>query len=125
MKSNRYYFKAIIAIVAASILLPLLLSSCSIFTNKVAEAMVRIYADDIVGQGIIVDKAGYVVSSSHSVRGSQSISIELNSGKRYDGKILCVNQAKDVAVIRMQGDLPTLQPLVMGDSDLVQQNDEV
>ncbi len=125
MKSNKYYFKTATAIVAASILLPLLLSSCSFFTNKVAEAMVRIYADDVAGQGIIVDKAGYIVSSSHSVRGSKSISIELNSGKRYDGKILCINQANDVAVIRMQGDLPTLQPLVMGDSDLVQQNDEV
>jgi peroxiredoxin len=32
---------------------------------------------------------------------------------------------KDIAVIRMQGTLPVLQPLLLGDSDLVQQNDEV
>ena len=125
MRNKRYYLKALVTLIAASMLLPLLLSSCSLFTNKIAEAVVRIYADNVVGQGIIVDKNGYVVTSSHSVRGSQSIYIELKSGERYEGKILCFNQAKDVAVIKMLGSFPVLQALIMGDSDIVQQNDEV
>ncbi len=120
-----YYFKAIVILITASVLLPLLLSSCFLFADKNAEAVVRIYADSVAGQGIIVDKSGYVIASSHSVRGSQSIYIELKSGDRYEGKILCLNQDKDIAVIRMQGNFPVLKPLVIGDSDFVQQNDEV
>ncbi|MCX6007338.1 MAG: redoxin family protein [Chloroflexi bacterium] len=85
----------------------------------------RVYADSVVGQGIIVDKSGYVVASSHSVRGSRSIYIELKSGERCEGKILCLNQDKDIAVIKMQGNFPVLKNLVIGDSDFVQQNDEV
>ena len=125
MRNKPYYFKTIVILITSSVLLPLLLSSCFLFTNKTAEAVVRIYADSVVGQGIIVDKTGYVVTSDHSVRGSQSIDIELKSGERYKGKILCLNQDKDIAVIRLQGNLPVLQALVIGDSDLVQQNDEV
>ena len=125
MGNKQNYFKSIVILIISSILLPLLLSSCFLFTNKTAEAVVRIYADSVVGQGIIVDKTGYVVASGHSVRGSQSINIELKSGERYDGKILCLNQDKDIAVIRVQGNFPVLQALVIGDSDLVQQNDEV
>jgi S1-C subfamily serine protease/peroxiredoxin len=125
MRNKRYCLRALVTLIAASMLLPLLLSSCSLFTNKIAETMVRIYADNVAGQGIIVDKTGYVVTSSHSVRGSQSIYIELKSGERYEGKILCLNQASDIAVIRMQGNFPVLQPLILGDSDLVQQSDEV
>jgi len=87
--------------------------------------MVRIYADSVVGQGVIVDKAGYVITNRHSVKGSQSIFIELKSGERYEGKILCLNEDKDIAVIRMQAPFPDLQPLSLGDSDLAQQNDEV
>ena len=85
----------------------------------------RIYADNVAGQGIIIDQTGYVVTSSHSIRGSQSIYIELKSGERYEGKILCFNQANDIAVIRMQGKFSVLQAVIMGDSDLVQQYDEV
>jgi S1-C subfamily serine protease len=125
MRNKRFCPRALVTLIAASMLLLLLLSSCSLFTNKTAESVVRIYADNIVGQGIMVDKSGYVVTSSHSVRGSQSIYVELKSGERYEGKILCLDQAKDVAVIKMHGSLPVLQAFVMGDSDIVQQNDEV
>jgi hypothetical protein len=58
-------FKALTALIISAVILPLVLSGCFLFTDKVGEAMVRIYADNVVGQGMIVDKAGYVVSASH------------------------------------------------------------
>lgn len=120
-----YSYKPLSALIAASLVLPLLLSSCFLFTNKTAEAMVRIQADNAIGQGIIVDSAGYVITSSHAIKGSQSLSVELKSGTRYEGIILCLDQAKDMAVLKLQGKLPALRALPLGDSDLVQQYDEV
>jgi S1-C subfamily serine protease len=110
----------------ASVLLPLSLSSCFFFTDKIAAAFVRIHADDVSGQGIVIDQGGYVVTNAHTIKGRRAISTELKHGERLEFKVLCVNQAKDAAILRIQlGDHPALQPAVLADSDLISQYDEV
>ncbi|MBN1374602.1 MAG: trypsin-like peptidase domain-containing protein [Dehalococcoidia bacterium] len=125
MKNKPFFPGTLVVLIATALLLPLLSSSCSLFPNKAAEAMVRVYADSAAGQGIIVDKTGYVVTGSRSFSGSQAIFVELKSGDRYEARALCLDRARDIAVIRMQGNFPVLQPLMPADSDMVQQGDEV
>ena len=123
MSYNRNGLKVITALIFPFILMSLVFCACS--TDKITESLVKIYADDLTGTGIIVDIGGYLVTSGHVVGGSKSIALELKSGSRYEGKILCSNQAKDIAVIKMVGNYSGLQAAALGDSDLVHQLDEV
>jgi S1-C subfamily serine protease/peroxiredoxin len=125
MTMNFFRLRPLRTLMLASVIIPLALSACSFFSNRTEEAIVRIQADTVNGQGVIADATGYVITSGHAVKGSQSLSIELKSGSRYEAKILCLNQAKDVAVLKMQGKIPTLQALTLGDSDFAQQYDDI
>lgn len=112
-------------IMILSLSLPLLLCACSLFANRTTEAIVHIQANGETGQGVIIDGTGYVITSSHTVKGSQSVLVQLKSGMIFEAIVLCLNQVKDIAVLKMQGSLPQLQPLMPGDSDLVQQYDTI
>ncbi len=101
----------------------LILSSCG--GTGATDSLVRIYADDVTATGIIVDKAGYVVSGAQAVSGAVSISVELKPGTSFGGRVVCVDSARDLAVIKVEGNYPALKPVVLGDSDLVHQWDEV
>lgn len=125
MKNKRFFPGIVAVVVSVALLLPVFSSSCFLFTDKAAEAMVRIYANGDVGQGIIVEKTGYVVTTSGFVDGSQLISVELKSGESHEAKVLCLDRARDIAVVRMRGGFPVLQPLLLADSDIVLQGDRV
>ena len=99
------------------------LSACS--GPGVADSLVTVYADGTEVNGIIVDKAGYVVTGDKAVGGSNAISVELKPGQSYAGRLVCRDSARDLALIKMEGDYPVLKPALPGDSDLVRQWDEV
>ena len=99
------------------------LSGCS--GAGAADSLVKVYAGDTVVNGIIVDKAGYVVTGDKAVGGSNAISVELKPGQSYAGRLICRDSARDLALIKMDGDYPVLKPALPGDSDLVRQWDEV
>ena len=105
------------------VLLSLTMSSC--VGTGAADSLVRIYADDVIATGIIVDKGGYVVSGAQAVSGAVSISMELKPGTSFVGRVVCVDSARDLAVIKVEGNYPAVKPVVLGDSDLLHQWDEV
>jgi len=105
------------------IMMAAVLSGCS--GAGAADSLVKVYADDAVVNGIIVDKAGYVVTGNKAVSGSNAISIELKAGQSYAGRLICRDSARDLALIKIEGDYPGLKPALPGDSDLVRQWDEV
>jgi len=115
--------RPIITGVLSLILLSLILSSCG--GTGAADSLVRVYADDVTVTGIIVDKAGYVVSGAQAVSGAESISVELKPGTSFAGRVVCVASARGIAVIKIEGNYPALKPVLSGDSDLVHQWDEV
>ncbi|GEM_PF-466493 len=123
-RCNPKKIKAVSALMLLSVLLPLLSSAC-IFGDKTADSLVKVHADNVTLTGVILDKGGYVVAPGHFVKGVQSIGVELKSGNTYEGKLLCYNAARDIAVIKINGDFPALQPAPTGDSDLVHLGDEV
>jgi peroxiredoxin len=105
------------------IIMAAVLSSCS--GPGITDSLVKVYADNTAVNGIIVDKAGYVVTGDRAVSGSSGISIELKPGQSYAGRLVCRDSARDLAVIKMEGNYPALKPALQGDSDLVRQWDEV
>jgi S1-C subfamily serine protease len=88
----------------------LILSSCG--GTGVADSMVRVYSENLTATGIIVDKAGYIVCGAQAVSGADSISVELKPGTSFGGRVVCIDSARDIAVIKMEGTYPALKPVL-------------
>lgn len=54
------------------------------------------------GSGVIVDAAGYVVTNTHVIRGSQSIRVALSDGRRVAAKVIGSDQETDIAVLKIE-----------------------
>jgi S1-C subfamily serine protease/peroxiredoxin len=123
MKTRHIRRRAIFALVLPLIILAAVLSACS--GPGIADSLVMVYADDTAVNGIIIDKAGYIVTGDSAVSGSKAISVEIKAGQSYAGHLICRDSARGLAVIKMEGNYPALKPALIGDSDLVRQWDEV
>lgn len=111
-------------LLAVSLIAPLLLASC-FAPDKISGSLVRIYANESMGTGFIIDQAGYVVTSFHVVAGSKTVSVVMKSGEQFTGKLVCRNEARDFAVIRLDGVSGELPVVPVGDSDMLQKGEKV
>ncbi len=94
-------------------LIPVLLltglgNSCAIVqysdnARKVLPATVRIIAGDSLGSGVVVGKAGLVLTSNHVVAGSKMAEVFFIDGTRYPGRLLFNDADKDLALIQLEG----------------------
>lgn len=77
-----------------------------------------------VGSGFIVNPKGYILTNYHVVDEATRIIVGLQSGEKYRGKVIGVDSATDVAVIKIDApqDLPTV---TLGDSNAAQVGDWV
>jgi serine protease Do len=77
-----------------------------------------------VGSGFIVSPKGYILTNEHVVEGSSRIIIGLQSGEKYRGRVIGVDEETDVAVVKIDvpHDLPTV---TLGDSNSAQVGDWV
>src|SRR6266508_2469559 len=77
-----------------------------------------------VGSGFIVSPKGYILTNEHVVEGSSRIIVGLQSGEKYRGKVVGIDEETDVAVIKIDApqDLPTV---TLGDSNVAQVGDWV
>lgn len=77
-----------------------------------------------VGSGFIVNAKGYILTNEHVVEGSSRIIVGLQSGEKFRGKVIGIDEETDVAVIKIEAgrDLPTV---TLGDSNATQVGDWV
>jgi serine protease Do len=77
-----------------------------------------------VGSGFIVSNKGYILTNEHVVEGSTRIIVGLQSGEKYRGRVIGIDEETDVAVIKIDAaqDLPTV---TLGDSNAAQVGDWV
>jgi hypothetical protein len=77
-----------------------------------------------LGTGFIIDPSGVIVTNLHVLRGLVSATVRLSNGDGYDRvTVRAYDELKDVAILQIPGfQLPTIR---LGDSDLVQQGDQV
>ena len=64
--------------------------------------------------GVVIDRAGCIVTNNHVVDGADEILVEFNDGRRLSGSLVGQDQATDLALIRVDAD--DLVPARFGDS---------
>ena len=68
-----------------------------------------------VGSGVIISRDGYIVTNNHVIDGADVISVRLNDGREFQGRIIGADPSTDLALVKIEGkDLPTIP---VGDSD--------
>lgn len=77
-----------------------------------------------VGSGFIIDAKGYILTNQHVIDGATRITIGLQTGERFRGKVIGVDAETDLAVIKIDAgrDLPVMK---FGDSNVAQVGDWV
>jgi len=77
-----------------------------------------------VGSGFIVSSKGYILTNEHVVEGSSRIIVGLQSGEKFRGTVVGIDEETDVAVVKIDAprELPTV---TLGDSNAAQVGDWV
>ena len=67
------------------------------------------------GSGVIISNDGYIVTNNHVIDKADVISVKLNDGREFKGRIIGTDPSTDLALVKIEGeDLPTIP---VGDSD--------
>jgi serine protease Do len=79
-----------------------------------------------MGSGMILDKAGHILTNYHVVKDVDEIKVRLSDKREFQAEVVSSDPKTDVAVIRIKGkvpaDLPTVQ---LGNSDALRVGDLV
>jgi serine protease Do len=86
--------------------------------------MPKEFKQQSLGTGFIIDQAGYILTNNHVVAQTDQISVRLEDQKEFTTTIVGRDPMTDLALIRIKTDAP-LNPLPLGDSDLVEVGDWV
>jgi Do/DeqQ family serine protease len=67
------------------------------------------------GSGVIISNDGYIVTNNHVIDKADVISVKLNDGREFKGRIIGTDPSTDLALVKIEGeDLPIIP---VGDSD--------
>jgi len=69
------------------------------------------------GSGVIIDPDGYIVTNNHVVEGAELVEVILNDKRIYEGEVLGLDPATDLALLRI--DVDGLPYINYGNSDRV------
>jgi len=76
-----------------------------------------------LGSGFIISADGLVITNAHVVRDASAVTVTLNDRREFKAKVLGLDPATDIAVLRINAkDLPSV---TLGDSDRLQVGDYV
>jgi serine protease Do len=75
------------------------------------------------GSGVIVDKAGYIITNFHVVNGADKVQVRLSDRRVADAEVVGSDALTDIAVLKI--DLDNLLPANWGDSDKLEVGDLV
>jgi putative serine protease PepD len=78
--------------------------------------VVDITVDNGSGTGFVLDTQGHIVTAAHVVDGSKTVTVKLADGTTRDATVLGVDDANDVAVLKIDPSGLTLHPLTLGSS---------
>ncbi|HET7045888.1 MAG TPA: trypsin-like peptidase domain-containing protein [Gaiellaceae bacterium] len=78
-----------------------------------------------LGSGFVLDKAGHVVTNYHVVQGARTVLVSFSNNDRMRAKIVGTDPSTDLAVLQVDTRSRALEPLPLGNSDLVRVGDPV
>lgn len=68
------------------------------------------------GSGIIIDRAGNIITNYHVVADARRLDVTLYDGSRYEAELVGLDPGIDIAVIRIKAPGAKLRPISFGDS---------
>ena len=77
------------------------------------------------GSGVVISKAGEVLTNNHVVAGASKLTVTLSNGTTYAASVRGTDPSTDLAVVAIQGAPSTLTPVAFGDSASVKVGDPV
>jgi S1-C subfamily serine protease len=69
------------------------------------------------GSGFVYDTEGHIVTNYHVVENAEELLVTLANGQVYEAKVVGVDPANDLAVIRIDAGADLPEPVALGDSD--------
>lgn len=78
-----------------------------------------------VGSGFVYDKNGNIITNNHVVEDAEKIIVTFIDGRSYNAKIIGNDVYSDLAVIKIDVSESILNPLKIGDSDLLRVGEKV
>jgi S1-C subfamily serine protease len=86
----------------------------SALVQKTAQSVVSINSRMSHGTGIVLDKAGYIVTCNHVLQGCSTVKIGQRE-KIYNARVVASDPYNDIALLKADGG--AFQPAELGDSD--------
>ena len=86
----------------------------------------REYESKGLGSGVIVRKTGntfYVLTNNHVAGSATKISVKLNDGREFEGKLVGTDSRVDIALVSFEAKDSSIPVAKLGDSDKVQPGD--
>lgn len=84
------------------------------------------YQTQGLGSGVIIRKSGdtyYVLTNNHVAGSATEISVKLNDGRQFDGKLVGKDERMDIALVSFEAKDKNIPLAILGDSDAVQTGD--
>jgi serine protease Do len=78
-----------------------------------------------LGSGVIIDRAGYIVTNYHVVRRASDITVRLTDGREFKAKVVGRDSKTDITLIKITAPVQDLPVLALGDSDKMRVGDWV
>jgi putative serine protease PepD len=88
---------------------------------SISPSVVQIEDQRGLGSGIVLDKAGHIVTNNHVVTGAKAFTVTTLNGKRYRGRLVGSFPPDDLAVIQVSG--ANLTPASFADSSKLRVGD--
>jgi len=70
-----------------------------------------------LGSGVIVDRAGTILTNNHVIEKAEEVRVTLADGRTFDAEVLGTDPQSDIGILRMTEPPRDLVPLPIGDSD--------
>ncbi len=80
---------------------------------------------EATGSGFVVDKQGHIATNAHVVEGASKITVGFGESRVVNAKLVGKDTSNDVALLKVNVDQNTLDPLTLGDSTKAQVGDPV
>ncbi len=81
------------------------------------------YQAEGMGSGIVIREDGYIVTNAHVVEGAVGITVQMNDGTEYEGRMVGVDSKTDLAVVKV--DAKGLKAATFGNSDQTKVGEKV
>jgi S1-C subfamily serine protease len=82
-------------------------------------------AEQSLGSGFVIDKAGHIVTNYHVIQGAQKVQVSFSGQDEIRATVVGKDPSTDIAVLKIDAHARALTPLALGNSDAVTVGDSV